>query len=75
MPHHIFCDILLSFYRMMHQVVPTLSIQGRYGFNIGPEPRVWEQPDVSPCMLYQVATSTFHCCDIGLLLSSELRGD
>ena len=34
---------------MTHQVVPKLSIQGRYGCYIGPEYRDWEQPDVSPC--------------------------
>ena len=34
---------------MTHKVVPKLSIQGRYGFYIGPESRVWVQPDVSPC--------------------------
>ena len=34
---------------MTPQVVPKLSIQGCYGFYIGPELRVWEQPDVSPC--------------------------
>ena len=34
---------------MTHQVVPKLLIQGPYGFYIGPELIVWEQPYVSPC--------------------------
>ena len=33
-----------ALYRVTHQVVPKLSIQGRYGFYIGPELRVSEQP-------------------------------
>ena len=40
-------------YRMTHQVVPKLSIQGQFYNHTGPESRVWEQPDVSvsPCTL------------------------
>ena len=34
-----------------HQVVSKLSIQGLYCCYIGPESRVWEQPDVSSCNL------------------------
>ena len=36
---------------MTHQVVPKLSIRGLCNSHTGPESRVWEQPDVSPCML------------------------
>ena len=36
-------------YRVTLQVVPKLSIQGRYGWYIGPESRVSKQPEVSPC--------------------------
>ena len=39
---------LESFNKVTHQVVPKLSIRGRYGFFIGPESRVWVQPHVSP---------------------------
>ena len=39
------------YYRVTHQVVPKLYIQGCYYFYIGPELRDCEQPDVSPCMV------------------------
>ena len=37
-------------YRVTHQVVPKLSIHGLCNSHTGPESRVWEQPDVSPCI-------------------------
>ena len=36
-------------YRLTHQVVPKVLVQGRNGCYIGPDSRVGEQPDVSPC--------------------------
>ena len=36
-------------YRVTHQVVPKLLIQGQCKSHSGLESRVWEQPDVSPC--------------------------
>ena len=35
-------------YRVTHQVVPKLSIQGQCKSHSSPESRVWEQTDVSP---------------------------
>ena len=37
------------FYRATHQVVPKLSIEGICNSHTGPESRVWEQLDASPC--------------------------
>ena len=39
----------LEIYRVTHQVVCKLSIQGLCNIHKGPEPRLWDQPDVSPC--------------------------
>ena len=36
-------------YSVTHQVVPKLSIQGLCNNHTGPELRVWEQPELSPC--------------------------
>ena len=44
----IFEQYVSTRYRVTHQVVFKLSIQGHYNNHIGPESRVWEQPDVSP---------------------------
>ena len=41
--------IVFYIYRVTHQVVPYLSNQGLCNSHTGPESRVWEQPDVSPC--------------------------
>ena len=38
-----------STYRVIHQDVPKLSIQGLCNSHTGPESVAWEQPDVSPC--------------------------
>ena len=38
-------------YRVTHLVVPKLSIQGLFNSHNSPEPRAWEQPDVSPCRM------------------------
>ena len=40
-------------YRVTHQVVPKLSIQGLCNSHTGPESRVWEQLDVSPCTYFE----------------------
>ena len=40
---------LSDLYRATHQVVLKLSLQGLCNSYNSPEPRVWEQPDVSPC--------------------------
>ena len=48
-------EVIQVLYRVKHQIVPKLLIQGQYGCCIGPESRVWEQPDVSPCK-----SSEFH---------------
>ena len=39
----------MTVYRVTYQVVPKLPIQGLSNSHNGPEPRVWEQPDLSPC--------------------------
>ena len=52
-------------YRVTNQFVPKLLIQGRYGYYIGPEARVSEQPDVSHCIryiLYIKGRNTEHMC-------------
>ena len=40
-------------YRVTHQVVPKLSIQGLCNSHTGPESRVWEQLDVTPCTYFE----------------------
>ena len=49
-PFWLCLESLLGLYRVTRQVVPKLSAQGRYGCNKGPESRLWEQPDLSPCI-------------------------
>ena len=43
------CETSPKVYSVTHQDVPKLSIQACYNFYLGPESRVWERHDVSPC--------------------------
>ena len=64
---------MVLLFRVTHQFVPKLLIQGHYGYYIGPEARVSEQPDVSPCIRYILninGRNTEHMCFERFLLEA-----